>query len=131
MQINVPKVIRRKFSSQEVTNIDPEVAKMARKIANKRARLEILPQLSHMTSPENMKKLRGQSRSWEPFRDILQQKYGYTLNTRDAMVIEIMKTPALFEELEQIGVDSMREAMFDSTETQTFIQSLVNQLRAS
>lgn len=105
-----------------------DVAQMGRKIANRRARAEILPQVAYLTKPENLKVLR---RSWEPFKRVLDQKYGYVLNAGDPMVLDIMRTRELYDMLEQIGVEAMQEAMADSSETKTFVQDLLDQLKAA
>ena len=105
-----------------------DVAMMGRKIANRRARAEILPLVAQLTGADNLRVLR---RSWEPFRRVLDQQYGYVLNANDPMVLLIMSRRDLYDTLEKIGVEAMQEAMADSSETQTFVQSIMDALRAA
>jgi hypothetical protein len=103
------------------------VVRLAVKIANRRARTEILPLLIQGQSDANVKGLR---RSWAPFKATLDDgEYGYRLETKDAMVKAILLDQSIYTQVTQIGLDSMEEAMSDSSETQVFVQSLLDGLR--
>jgi len=105
---------------------DKKVADKATEIANDRARREILPLLAHMTNSRNIGALRGKG-GWKPFRTTQSGEYGYTLKP-DKMVIEIMQNLDMYDKLHDIGMESMQEAMINSTATEAFVQSLLDEV---
>jgi hypothetical protein len=103
-----------------------DVTRMATKIANRRAREEILPLLTPFVTPASLKVLR---RSWQPFKAVADSsEYGYVLKTSDKLVIIILQKQDLYDKTHDIAMESMVEAMVDSVETKTFVQGLIDEL---
>lgn len=118
------KVTRRQRKTQDFLVTDKKVADKATKIANARARQEILPLMAHITNSHNLGVLRGKG-GWKPFQTTQSGAYGYKLHM-DKMVIEIMQDTDLYDQLHDIGMESMQEAMIDSEATEAFVQSLLD-----
>jgi len=102
------------------------VTRMATKIANKRAREELLPLFAGTISDKSMKILR---RSWQPFKAVSDSsEYGYTLKVTDILVVKILQKQEFFDKTHDIAMDSMVEAMADSVESETFVQWVMDEL---
>lgn len=88
-------------------------------IANKRMRREIAPLLSIQHPRIN---------SWNPLRldDPAYSEYGMKLWTSDKMVQELMRNDMLMEQVDQIVVESVEDAIMDTPED--FIQAALASL---
>ena len=106
---------------------EQDITRMATKIANQRMREEMLPLLAQSQSADS---LRGLRRSWAPFKvGSSKDEYGFKLNATDQLVVAIMSDEGLFGQTNQIGVESMTDAMAYSKEAGTFVQAALDGLR--